>query len=366
MRSIRRFALIGHARDSRHIYEGLRKKYLPTPPFSDETVFRWMEETPPFVADFWPDYLTCPDCCVSGVHIPVPATPEYFARRPRHSLEKIRQAISLAARLGANVITLGGLTSILFRRYQEAAAQQYGVAITSGNTLTAAVTVKMLERAASLRHVDLSKSALAVLGASGDIGSGCCQAFAGRVSQLILVGRHLGRLRDLEEKLRSSYSAACIATCTDIGAAVKNADLVISATSAANLDLDTRIFKRRAIVCDVGYPRNISRGISEGDQPWVFDGGLVKLPKPLPSDWDTGLPSEGVTFGCYAEGMLLTLEGITENYSRGKGHITPASMEQTYALAQKHGFREVDVANAESVCGGPIEMPGVAESRSNE
>jgi predicted amino acid dehydrogenase len=350
MRSIRRFALIGHARDSRHVYEGLRKKYFPAPPFSEETVFRWMEEAPPFVADFWPHYLACSDCRVSGVHIPVPATPEYFARRPRHSLEKIRQAISLAARLGANVITLGGLTSLLFRHHQETAAQQYGLAITSGNTLTAAVTVKMLERAASVRDISLSKSVLAILGASGDIGSGCCQAFVGRAGQLILVGRHLGRLRALEEELRSHYPRACIATCTDIGDAVRNADLVISATSTASLALDMRVFKKRAIVCDVGYPRNIPRGDGDTDEPWIFDGGLVQLPKPLPSDWDTGLPNDGVTFGCYAEGMVLTLEGITENYSHGKGRITIASMEDSYALARKHGFREVDIAKMESDC----------------
>jgi hypothetical protein len=54
---------------------------------------------------------------------------------------------------------------------------------------------------------------------------------------------------------------------------------------------------------------------------------------------------------------VLTLEGIAQNYSHGKGQITVASMEHMYALARKHGFREIDVAKEESDCREPVETP---------
>jgi predicted amino acid dehydrogenase len=341
MALMRRFALVGHARDLRHAYEELRRKVIEPEPYSESYSARLIEQAEPHIADFWGPYPDPDRGPLSGVHVIIPICAEFIRSRPAASREKVARAVAAAAAAGAAVVTLGGLTSVLFRGRQEAAARHYGVAITSGNTLTAAVTVKGVERAAAACGLELGRCTLAVLGASGDIGMGCCFAFHGRTRRLTLAGRNPARLSRLQARLGGGVGGGRAAVSTDIREAVRDADLVIAATSTPNLPLDRCHFKAGAVVCDVGYPRNINRQSCVGHGLRVFDGGLVAPPRPLPSRCDTGLANSSVCYGCYAEGIVLALEGRTSNYSSGRGNITPEKMGHILSLAAKHGFGEV-------------------------
>jgi fatty aldehyde-generating acyl-ACP reductase len=332
----RRFALIGHGRDARHCYSALSKKELDAAPFSQERAFDLMEATGPYVADFWGPYLETEAVSISGFQIIIAICPEFMRRRPKAAIAKIRMAVAAAASLGATVVTLGGLTSVLFRQEQTRAARSYRVAITSGNALTAAMTVRTVEEAARLRGLDLEETTVAILGAAGDIGSACSLVFCRRAHRLILAGRREHPLNQMAARCSSSPARAELSVRTDLKAAVRDADIVIAATSTPNLPLEPSSFKEEAIVCDVGYPRNIDRKTCARSDLWIFDGGLVSLPRSLPSQCDTGLPSPEICFGCYAEAIVLALEGAAD-WSDGTA-ITLERMEELYRLALRHGF----------------------------
>ena len=52
-----------------------------------------------------------------------------------------------------------------------------------------------------------------------------------------------------------------------------------------------------------------------------------------------GLPSPEILYGCFAESIILSLEGRYENFSEGKGFIMPEKVEWIQRAGEKHGFR---------------------------
>jgi predicted amino acid dehydrogenase len=346
--AIRRFALLGHARDLRHAYDTLSWKLDRQESFSETCALGLLDQTEPFISDFWDSFITDDRVRLSGAHIIVPISPEYIRKKPHSSLDKINKAVLAAAAAGADVVTLGGLTSILFRDRPSDMAHLKGLAITSGNSLTAAVTVRMLKQAAELAGRDLAGSTLTILGASGDIGAACAQGLVGSIGRLVINGRNRSKLGELEIRLRKAKRVTPIECSLDMVKAVAEADFVIAATSTPGLPLQSHHFKPGAIVCDVGYPRNIDQSTRFCNGVQVFDGGLVSLPCPLESSWDLGLPDPFTCFGCYAEAMVLALEGRPENCPSIHERIDLEAMERIFSLAQKHGFREARAEHAAS------------------
>ena len=56
--------------------------------------------------------------------------------------------------------------------------------------------------------------------------------------------------------------------------------------------------------------------------------------------------------------MLLALEGRSESYSRGRGDISPARVDEIWDLAEKHGFTLAPFFNARGLCGDRIAAMG--------
>ena len=64
-------------------------------------------------------------------------------------------------------------------------------------------------------------------------------------------------------------------------------------------------------------------------------------------------PFPDVVHGCLLEGMALALERRFEPFSKGRGAITPARVEEMEASAARHGIYLAPLYNAD----GPIEAP---------
>jgi hypothetical protein len=67
-----------------------------------------------------------------------------------------------------------------------------------------------------------------------------------------------------------------------------------------------------------------------------------------------------VVHGCLLEGMALALDGRFESFSKGRGYITPARVEEMETIAARHGIHLAPLYNAE----GPVE--GELNARWNE
>jgi len=258
----------------------------------------------------------------------------------RANIRKVEAAIGCAAREGARVASLGGFTSILMERRRGRAGFPEGLALTTGNSLTAGFIVRGVERAADRIGLDLSDSSVLIVGSTGDLGTACATYFASRARSLALCARRatpLGR-----QVKRISGARAEIRASTDSHELMPSADIVVAVASLTAPSLDLRACKRGALVCDAGYPKNLAPDHDDHGLR-VFWGGMGQARGGWTNDSPVGdsfyhFPAPGVAHGCMLEGMVLGLERRYEPFSQGRGHISEARMEEILGIAESHGI----------------------------
>jgi predicted amino acid dehydrogenase/ribosome-associated toxin RatA of RatAB toxin-antitoxin module len=254
---------------------------------------------------------------------------------------KVVNACRIAEKHGVGVVALGGFTSIVAEKIGHQISNEVEVPVTTGNSFTAAMTIEGVVKAAGLLGLDISKLKLTIVGGTGDIGSGCARVLVDKVKQLTITGKTKSNLKAIGAELAKKRKARVTVT-TDNKKAVKDADIVIAVASASAAILDVTWFKPGAIVCDVGYPKNISYAPVTRDDILIFSGGLTKPPSQICFPIDVGLPSPDTLYGCFSESIILALEKRYENYSFGRGNITPEKIEEIKQLGLKHGFEVAD------------------------
>lgn len=303
------------------------------------------EATIDFLCRFWPpvyiSHVTGVRSSATGKEIEgwliaVPYTAQRMLQLPPAEVyRKIIAAGRLAERLGAKILGLGAYTSIVGDG-GVTIARALEIAVTSGDSYTAALAASATREA--LRRMDYTPAniTLAVVGATGAIGGVVAQQLAGEVGTLLLVGREQQRLECIAARLRAA-GAREVRLTTDV-AAIREAEAVITVTSAGGNLVRPEYLRPGAVVCDVSRPRDVSWQVAQArDDVLVFDGGLVQVPGAVDFGFNYG-PPPTLTFGCIAETMTLALEGRFEDYTLGK-ELSLAQVQEIDALATKHGFR---------------------------
>jgi predicted amino acid dehydrogenase len=302
---------------------------------------------------------------VRGVYIDCFIPPDKLdARFLRENLGRVRDAAECAIREGARIASLGGFSSILLEGKLDLLPQHTGTAFTTGNTLTVAFIVQGVERAVELAGRDFHDASLLIVGATGDVGSGCARSLARRVKRLLLCARNSDRLERLAGELASLGSE--VKASTDLHALAANADLVICAASMTAPTLLLEALPYGAIVCDAGYPKNLCPDFHPPGGA-VFVGGLGQVVGGFSFDPDLlGIlnphPFLNVSHGCMLEGVALAMEGRFEAFSLGRGFIHPARVEQISSIARKHGIVPAPLFNRK----GPLEAQLSALSPAQE
>ena len=372
------FCLIGHPFSIDHLYRYLkyRKPNLKKP--RRDLLLKLFEWTPPF--NERQVEITSPHKTVYGNIIVCPLLPEmvnpvrkldplqfatgrkrgistpldsehltgHFSNGVKHNkqshfrslcIEKVISALKLAVGQGARISGLGGFTSIADGDQGKLVASKVpGIAVTSGNTLTAMAAVDGVIFASKMLGLKLSEATAAVIGASGDIGTACCRFLAKRVRRLVLTSRFSFNLLKIANELKQ-YKKAEIIVEKENKKAVSQANIVITAASSVAPIFHQRDFKPGTIVCDVGYPKNIFVDYKiENSDIFLFSGGLLTSPVPVIMPYDMGLPNPNVLYGCWCEAIVLALERRYESFSLGRGLITPERMQLIWKMAKKHGF----------------------------
>ncbi len=281
---------------------------------------------------------------VDGVAIICPFFPEQLVTLGEDViLKKIFHGGRLAKRYGAKLIGLAGFCSIVGNEGLEF-SKSSTVPVTSGNTYTAALVIQGIREAARLLDLKLQTATMAVIGATGDIGSICSKIFSQEVLQLNLAARNEHRLEAFSQSLKGR---AHINVKKYISEAIQDADVILTATSAITTLIEPKDVKSGAIICDVAIPHNVATNIvRERPDVLAFEGGLTRLPEPLKiSDrkWLKWISPDGRTiFGCLGETILLSLESHWEAFSIGRGNITPERIKEISDIASKHGFSLAD------------------------
>jgi fatty aldehyde-generating acyl-ACP reductase len=271
----------------------------------------------------------------------------------RENLARVRGAASYAIKAGAKIVSLGGFSSILIEGNFDQLPERHDTVFTTGNTLTVGFIVQGVKKMCALQGRKLRRSSLLIVGATGDLGSGCARCLGPIVRRVLLSARNVERLRRLAAELEADGVQVEIATGLQQFSA--EADVVICAASLASPSLLLGRIAPDAIVCDAGYPKNLSPS-AEMPGARVFFGGLGQITGGLRFTPDFhGIlnrhPFPDVVHGCLLEGMALALDRRFEPFSQGRGFITPERVEEVETIAARHGIYLAPLYNAD----GPVE-----------
>ncbi len=251
-------------------------------------------------------------------------------------LEKIIKAARKAEQLGAGIVGLGAFTAVVGDA-GVTVAENVGIAVTTGNSYTVATALEGIRYAADLMEISIDDASVAVLGATGSIGSACARILARDVGNLTMAARSLDKLEQLAARIKEETGLTPQVT-TDLAAACRGADIVVAVTSATGTIVEPEWLKPGAIVCDVARPRNVSRRVAEVRKDvLVFEGGVVEVPGDVDFGLDFGFPAK-TAYACMAETMILALEGRYESFTLGRD-LSVEQIDEISRLAARNGFR---------------------------
>jgi acetylornithine/succinyldiaminopimelate/putrescine aminotransferase/predicted amino acid dehydrogenase len=207
-----RAGFIIHPTTVDHLIEYYFPSFTRYPPIKDGLV-TWWNRIARFLEPIHvrSTLVSSSDFVVENNLVFVPYLPDYMVGTTTPYLvqeirDKIQDAVTLAKELGddnipVSMVGLGAYTSIVTRNAE--LINDYEVPVTTGNTYTTALTICGIIHAAKLRGIVLRHATVAVVGASGNIGSVVSQILAARVGRLKLVGRpgkdHRLRLKFVRE-----------------------------------------------------------------------------------------------------------------------------------------------------------------------
>jgi fatty aldehyde-generating acyl-ACP reductase len=280
-----------------------------------------------------------------GWFVAAPLLPEQMLAFPREEVyARIVGAIKVGTELGAQVAGLGAFTGVVGDG-GITIAERSPIPVTTGNSLTIAAGVQSFFRGAAEMSIDAKESTAVVVGATGSIGSACVRLIAPRVRHVILVARNATRLRSLHEELASELACSSEFT-TDVSAAVRRAQLVLTATSSTYDVIEPEDLQTGAVVCELSLPHDVSRRVATlRPDVLVTEGGNMLVPgeprfervQRPGTEFDLNLPPR-TALACMSETMVLALERRFESYTLGRG-IDLAKVIEIEAMAERCGFK---------------------------
>jgi predicted amino acid dehydrogenase len=309
-------------------------------------ILEWM---PPWAAAHVTGVRTPDGRETEGWFVAAGLLPAQMLEMPREQVyQRILGAIEIGVGLGAEVAGLGAFTGVVGDG-GVTVAERSPIPVTTGNSLTIAAGVRSLFRGADEMGIDARRATAVVVGATGSIGGACVELIAPHVEHVILVARNETRLRKFHENLRDRLPCASSFT-TEIGEAVRRADLVLTATSSTQDVIEPEDLRTGAVVCEVSLPHDVSRRVAvERPDVLVVEGGNMRVPGEMRwsrvreegADFDMGLP-RGTALACMSETMVLALENRCESYTLGRG-IDLAKVREIDTLAERAGFSLADM-----------------------
>jgi fatty aldehyde-generating acyl-ACP reductase len=322
--SLPKVAFIGHP-TSLEQFQSYMRVLKPEKKYRDQLALKLFEWTSSYIVKEFANLGLPSGPSVDGTMIMVPFLPEMREIHLRKITEKIEQAIDLGAKQGCTVAALGGFTSIILQGQEHQYAEKHRIKLTSGNSLTAATIVQSICEITEQFGIDLSKSTIAVVGASGDIGSGCVGYFCDRVAHLRLSAPGMEKLKQVAEKYRK-FTESSIELFSDNREAVTGAGIIIFVTSAYQELFNLSDFEPGTIVCDASAPCNVKLNCPPRQDMFAYHGGVLSIPFEIDAGIDLDLPSTNLFYACQVEGFLIAMNPSLP-CSWGRGNISREKLE---------------------------------------
>lgn len=272
-----------------------------------------------------------------GWFVGITLLPHQFMNLPKEFiLKKMLEGIDILRKNGAQIIGLGGFTSVIGNGGIDIAKLTPDIPLTSGNSFTIAAAMEATVSAAGRLNIDLKKSRAAVVGGSGSIGSVCARIFAPEMAETVLIARNNKRLERIAGEIHDETGVKVL-TCNSVEEGLKDADVIISATSSSGDIIKPSYLKSGALVCDVSLPHDVCREVAlERPDVLVIEGGLMNVPNGVDLNYDFGF-APGIALACMTETMSLCMEGRFEPFSLGRG-LKIENVREIEQIAKKQGF----------------------------
>ena len=277
---------------------------------------------------------------IEGYLYTLAATPrQMMDHGERFTYDRLNKAAKMAERKGARIMGLGAFTSVVGDA-GITVAHESDIAITSGNSLTVAMTLEAAKRAVILMGAtDLTKGKVMIVGATGSIASVCSRLIAQAIGNVVLVSIEPEKLIELKRTIQKETPGCEVTIATKAGDLISDCDLIITATSAfGQRVIDLTRCKPGAVICDVARPADINPAEAAlRPDVLVIESGEVLIPGDIDFGYDIGLPPK-TSYACLAETALLAMEGRFEDYTLGR-NITMERVKEIYKLSLKHDFK---------------------------
>lgn len=295
---------------------------------------------------------------------------EEVTRGDRHQLvQYVDHIIDYFVSQGCQTVGLGMFTSVITKNGHSLVRDD--IQITTGNTLTAQLGADAVLKLVHDRHLHLKPLRLAVIGAAGNIAQATLQLLAPHFDEIDLIGspktdtpqrlkmiaNHLRpRTRDSvprpwprrdDQGDRSDELAFVSVVNHNHGERIhlhqnldelKQADVILSATSSPYPMIFPRHLKENAIVSDISFPMNVDRGVfSARPDVTVIQGGLGTTPSQQHIDMPFTSLKHGQIFACMAETILLGAHRVPGHFSYGDIEMEKARFIRS--LFYEEGFK---------------------------
>jgi len=277
---------------------------------------------------------------IEGYLISLAATPRQMMKHDEHfTYVRLNQSARIAERKGARIMGLGAFTSVVGDA-GITVANEADIAITSGNSLTVAMTLEAAKHAVQLMGAtDLTQGRVMIVGATGSIASVCSRLLAQAIGNVVLVSIEPEKLLELKRTIQRETPGSQVTIATRAADLIADCDLVVTATSAfGQRVIDITRCKPGAVVCDVARPSDINEAEAAlRPDVLVIESGEVIIPGNVDFGYDIGLPPK-TSYACLAETSLLAMEGRFEDYTLGR-NIEMERVKEIYKLSLKHGYK---------------------------
>lgn len=333
---MKRFAFIVHLRDINDIAHT-----IPVPNFLITKIFKkpilWLMRNLKGRAGFIVRSRFSVGENVEGHIIVIWLTGKQIISGNSFTRKRIKEAVIYAQdQLDCDVIGLGALTASVTRSGKWIASQkEINTTITHGDSYAVAMAIEGINRIVERQNINLADCKMAIVGASGIIGSPLSQYFTSRCKEVIAIARRRRKLERMALKCKGKVTIE-----TDLNR-VQEADIVVTATSAPRAIIGSENLKKGAVVYEVAQPRNVPEIVKDKrEDVLIVDGAYVKVPENI-KFWWMSLPPQK-TFGCMAETMLLALEGLEVNKV---GKINLDFVKKIKKIGEKHGFGHAELTS---------------------
>jgi len=256
-------------------------------------------------------------------------------------ISKIQKAVQMAANGGAEIISLGGYTSILTNNGLSIAAP-HGCKVVTGNTLTAVVGYHNFIQRLKKLYADRDDLKIGIVGATGNIGNILSQKLVNeeciRRGSLLTVGRNKEKTDILVKLLidQTGYRGPAIHGSMNLND-LEECDAIIIAVNSNDPVLYPKHIRKNqpVLITDLSVPSGISEELRTLPNIQIVPfAASIKLPE----DQDfliTSCSPRGTALCCTAEAFLMAFERQAYDF---RENITLDGFNLIHDLAVKHGF----------------------------